>query len=384
MVLFTANQLVRYLVRRARARGVLQSLALRVQNVSSNRSRNQCFLAYWGKGKSTWFIKQPYFPSQYEAFGVANEARFYDLVNQLPALKESKLHEVIPKRIRSGYDATNRILILEELTGFKSLPENLDESGVNLSESMLPEVAAEVMRRVHVPLKRALVVRFGQIKDFVEYKPLLLTYQSAYIPWLLASNPAAKGTFLTALTDSLVGNALIVNYLNDLSNKNWHKQSLIHSDAAWRNFMFRLTDANGLELRLVDWEQACWGEPRWDHAVFFANYVQSMIDTRPELLWTHAQRFHKAYYQPATDQHSEATFRPWFRIVLQLAAVNLIQQTIDRFMKLVGTDQRRESESSLTLECQRWLRLLSNPFGFQINNYYENVETGICLTEFGK
>ena len=251
MLLLNAHQLVRYLVRAYPAKPQELRLRLRTQNLSSEQAQNQCLLAYWGEAE-TWFVKQPYFPERYEPFGIANEARFYRLV--------------------------------ESRTG------------------------------------------------------------------------RARGMFLSELKIQLADPS-VMKQLHRLSDDEWREECLIHGDAAWRNWLFKTKPPGSVkvELRLVDWERASWGDSRWDHALFIEGYVRNGIDPRP-----YADRFFRAYYAKPRPN-----YRRWLDVVLRLTALNLIQNTFERFTNVVGTAaERNAQERALTQECRRWFKLFRDPIYF--------------------
>lgn len=377
MFLLSAHQLVRYLARTDATQDLNRLLSLRVENVSSNRSRNQCFLAFWGNDDS-WFIKQSYFPTHYAAFDLSNENRFYCLVEDKGM---TGIQDVIPERV--AYDERHRILLLKRLDGFTAVPDFLYKVTANQVVGLrlcdFPERAAAVFKRIH--LVQATIIEDRRPGPFVEHRPMLLQYQSAFIPQLLVNNPKAHGTFLTMLTKALVHNSGGAVKELDKLNKHWKSNHLIHGDAALRNFMYREIAPGSVELRLVDWELVCWGDPRWDHALFFASYIKSSEAGHifPGYILDHARRFYDAYYDQTgeTDGFEEwyktlgrgrggefkripDSFGDWFETVFRLAAVALLHQTIEEFLDLLN-QEKREQQSSLARTGQRWLRLLCDP-----------------------
>ncbi|MCY7351076.1 MAG: hypothetical protein LH606_10465, partial [Cytophagaceae bacterium] len=219
MLLLTAHQLVRYLIRHKHA-DRQEAPILRTQNVSSERSQNQCFLAYWEAGR--WFIKQPYFPDRYDTFGIANEARFYQLLNH-----PSDLHDLLTQHAPAlkgliapliGFDARNRILLLGYLSEFRAASIAPFPDGVDLLKSDLPEQAAQVLRQVHWPLQSD--IRNHQLQYFIAFRPLLLRNRASFIPQLLDSNVKSRGMFLSELKYQLTEKQ-VMDSLHHLSDEVW-------------------------------------------------------------------------------------------------------------------------------------------------------------------
>lgn len=386
-MLLTAHQLVRYLVRTHPAKLQAVGLRLQTQLLPANRSQNQCFLAYWGD-EMKWFVKQPYFPGQYESFGIANEARFYALTSphgaptettdtgsvKVPnealrtslseALKQHSpgLHQVVPGFV--GYDPRYQVLLLEYLLGFKSLASEPFDGGSVLPDSDVPERVAYALRQVHWPLSSAgdQNLRNQQLQYFIAFRPALLRNRAASVPQLLSSSGRPKGMFLAELETQLTSKP-VMEQLHSLSDSEWQEACLIHGDAAWRNWMFKIrTDVDDrstqVDLRLVDWERASWGDPRWDHALFLEGYLRKRMDPRP-----HAERLHRAYYE---NDPNGPKLEEWLSVTLRLAALNLIQNTVERFTNLSGkSSSNRSAEERLLIQENRWwFGLMSEPHAF--------------------
>ncbi len=384
MLLLTTNQLVRYLVRQQARRGTVALLRLRAQNISSDHSRNQCFMAWWSE-QEAWFVKQPYTTGQYLADGIFNEARFYDFIkNRLPdwLIDKKILSRSIPHLI--DFDPNHRMLVLERLNDFRPVPCNLYKpGGLDLRESDFPEKAATILRLFHKYLTRDKVLCYQKASPFKDIRPLLLVSQEALLQQLLTDNPLANGTFLNTLRTGLIQNTERLSLVINLS-KNWDSGCLIHGDTAWRNWMYKpmVDQAQRVELRLVDWEQACLGDLRWDQAVFLADYIRAKRannSVSPVRILDHLNRFHRAYY---ANDANRPSFGNWAESVLQLAAISLLQRLLERFIELLNShaDNRRDQEIKIARDCREWLRLLTDPFKCL---EFTPVYTDESYTDFG-
>jgi len=61
----------------------------------------------------------------------------------------------------------------------------------------------------------------------------------------------------------------------------WSPDALIHGDIRWDNWMLLPSTRERPELRLVDWETVCAGDPRWDVGSAIAAYVMSLVRSIP-------------------------------------------------------------------------------------------------------
>jgi len=106
-------------------------------------------------------------------------------------------------------------------------------------------------------------------------------------PWVLTIAQTAESVFtnMTPSTRELVGmlrrNAVLVYGLYSL-DANWRRETLIHGDVKWDNFL-RLTHTGNAaadwDLRIVDWELADIGDSGWDMGCALCCYVQHWLAT---------------------------------------------------------------------------------------------------------
>lgn len=73
------------------------------------------------------------------------------------------------------------------------------------------------------------------------------------------------------------------NALERLRNQ-WHPSALIHHDVKWDNWLVPETTAGRAprrDLKLIDWELACIGDPCWDAGSVFNDYLRSWVLSIP-------------------------------------------------------------------------------------------------------
>ena len=61
----------------------------------------------------------------------------------------------------------------------------------------------------------------------------------------------------------------------------WSSTAVIHGDIRWDNWLYLPSPPGAPELRLVDWETACPGDPMWDVGSALASYLWVWVRSVP-------------------------------------------------------------------------------------------------------
>jgi hypothetical protein len=61
----------------------------------------------------------------------------------------------------------------------------------------------------------------------------------------------------------------------------WRPATFTHYDVRWDNILVGQGETGRTQLRLVDWEAACLGDPDWDLGCLFAEYVSHWLGSIP-------------------------------------------------------------------------------------------------------
>jgi len=217
-----------------------------------------------------YFVKQV---RKWDAMSIATlnrEAQCYRLANQDADF--APLAALMPKFYR--FDAHRSILVTELLDG----AENLSE--YHLRQRVFPK-----------EIGKQLGEAFGRYHKRVKAKPYdgsLSTVFPRATPWILSVHQSQLQLFnaLSAANHQLL--ALIEKYpdfskLLDAVRAEWQPTALIHGDIKWDNCLVDgKAESNGnAALKIVDWELADWGDPCWDIAAVFNQYLVYWIQSLP-------------------------------------------------------------------------------------------------------
>lgn len=351
MFLLNSSNVVRYLVRSGRVSNPTHWEWRTGQPPNVGRW-NGAFIAYLrstgSEGEHRWFIKQPTNPIVFDSVGIDTEVQFYRLVHG-----KCPLSRYLPGfDPRLGYDAANRILVIEGLKGFEPTPEKLHNNNVNLRKGLFAAAVATMMGTFHQALDR---VRLGAAHPpdqlaFSVGLPSLLREKAQLANALLGDAAPFFGRGLRRiLTERAVAELL------DELESGWRPSHLIHGDAGFRNILFRISETNAVELRWVDWETACWGDPRWDFALFFHDVLQAYLKcgyVNPPTFRHNCRIFWERYN---SVQPEYPDFKAWCNSVLRLAVLHYLTYLVSE------TAQRRVPEAEALATLPELHRLFLDP-----------------------
>jgi len=187
---------------------------------------------------------------------VERESLAYRYLSKAPALA---LH--LPRFY--GYDFRERVLILEHVRGMHDLAQHYASGG---------GVTVAVARRVGGILGALHRLDAGALPG-----KLALPTEA---PWILSVHRPSLSTLreISAANLELIREIQAVPALCGLLDElpaEWVCRTLIHMDLRWSNWLVpRRENSRGTSgIKLVDWETACLGDPRWDIGCILADYL---------------------------------------------------------------------------------------------------------------
>jgi thiamine kinase-like enzyme len=217
-----------------------------------------------------YFVKQV---RKWDAMSIATlnrEAQCYRLANQDTDF--APLAALMPKYYR--FDANRSILVTELLDG----AENLSE--YHLRQRVFPK-----------EIGKQLGEAFGRYHKRVKAKPYDGTLSSVFpraTPWILSVHQNQLQLFNTQSAGNHQLLAVIERYpdfskLLDAVRSEWQPTALVHGDIKWDNCLVDgKAETNGsATLKIIDWELADWGDPCWDIAAIFTQYLVYWIQSMP-------------------------------------------------------------------------------------------------------
>ncbi|MDF7818557.1 aminoglycoside phosphotransferase family protein [Runella sp. MFBS21] len=187
------------------------------------------------------------------------EAIFYDFMSNHP----SHLTPSIPTFY--DYDARYAILVLELVLKAQNLYKI-----ASISEQIIRQVA-QVLAALHTFKKKELL-------PFSDHVPTLLTLHDTHTQrWLLSKN----NTNHQALLKMLFSRKVLLEGLGHLA-KNWRSERLCHGDLKFENILISTSQG----LRLIDWEEAGWGDSLWDAAGVIQSLISKELMESPQLIFS--------------------------------------------------------------------------------------------------
>lgn len=254
---------------------------------------------------------------------VAHEAAIYRLLGLRPDL-------VVALPTCHGYDAAERLLILEFLSGSR------DVRDYHARTHRFPKRFAALAGSVLAALHCSGPGDPGEVPTMIP-------------PVLFINRPTAamlqsiSGGNLRLITTVQRFPELCVR-LDDVRD-GWRSTALIHGDARWDNFLIE-RHGRRPSLRLIDWESASWGDPCWDAGAFLSDYLGYWLfsipvagDLPPDRLAAQA-RVPLTRLQPAMRTFwavytaclglSNAEADEWLVRTVRYAAVRLIERALEQ------------------------------------------------------
>ena len=170
-------------------------------------------------------------------------------------------------------------------------------------------------------------------------------------PWIFSQAPTNLRTFC----NSSAGTIELLRLLQEFRDFRrhfgrlrgaWKAESFIHFDLRWDNCIV-LPKANGkADLKIVDWELAGRGDPRWDVGTIFSNFLSFWVggipvpgDSRPDLYLDSAEMplerlqpairaFWASYAREARVSRGES--KAWLLRAVEYSAAHLVQTAVEQ------------------------------------------------------
>jgi thiamine kinase-like enzyme len=176
------------------------------------------------------------------------------------------------------YDYLHHILVLELLPDVQNLHDYYRHAQV--FPTAVAEKMAALLASYHTHAAGALE---GQrsFSLFKKRKPWVFTFtEEALREWL--NNPTI-GNAEKQSVKLVLENPEFMAHLRQMGEE-WEAKSLTHGDVKFPNFLINNDFALGgdLDLRLIDWEMADIGDPLWDVAAVFQNYLSLWVNAEIE------------------------------------------------------------------------------------------------------
>lgn len=314
-------------------------------------SRNRLFIVDAGDA-SSWVMKQGTGPEG--AVSVAHEASMYQLLGQC----SDRVTRFLPSAWQ--YDQSAKILIVGKDYGARDLRSHLGRTG-----------------RMSSSLACALGDALGSLHQETEGSAPASIQRSA--PWILTVHRPGLSVFRDASSAALELIRLIQSNpetgsrLDELGRK-WQSSCLIHFDVKWDNLLAYPRNGRARSrfgLKLIDWEAARIGDPRWDLGSVFSHFLSVWLlsipitGRDPPERFPELARFPLNRMQPAMAacwsayrKHARleaCKSAPWLLTAASYAAARLIQTAFE------AAQSATQLDSSMVLHLQLASNILSRP-----------------------
>jgi aminoglycoside phosphotransferase (APT) family kinase protein len=313
-------------------------------------SRNRIFVLHGGD--TSFVLKQGTSPEGVTA--VAREAAVYRMLGQ----RGKRLTSYLPAV--SEYDPVGQVLILGRVSGDRDLRAHQVRTG-------------RFSRALAASVGDALGTLHRETTENVPAQPA----RSA--PWVLSVHQPSMSVFRDASSAALeliriVQSAPEVGDRLDALRHGWEPSCLIHNDVKWDNLIACPASSRPkarLRLKIIDWEAAQYGDPRWDLGSVFCHYLSLWLFSipitgqHPPERFPELARFPLSRMQPAmADCWSAYRKRagldrlggaPWLLAAVSYAGARLVQTAFEAAQVATNLD------SSMVLHLQLAANILNRP-----------------------
>lgn len=259
---------------------------------------------------------------------VEREALVYSHISRAPELAPH-----LPRFY--AYDYSERVLIVEHVRGMRDLAQHY-ASGRRVTVAVARSVG-----RILAALHR---VDAGALPGKLALP--------AETPWILTVHRPSLRTLgeISAANLDLIREVQAVPALCDLLDElsaEWVCRALIHMDLRWSNWLVRSPESSKSNsgMKLVDWETACLGDPRWDIGCTLGDYLTwwalqvpgaggdgSLREGPSDVALERVQRAIRAFWSQycRTARIGDAERSRFLLVSLRYAAARLIQSAYER------------------------------------------------------
>lgn len=297
---------------------------------------------------------------------VKREALVYLSLSQIP-----NIAPYLPRFF--CYDADENVLVLEYLRGMKDLSRYYAEGG-----------------RISVAISSAMGRALGLLHrtDIAQLDRDVALPSEA--PWILAVHQPS----LRSLREVSPANLELIRIVQaapafceklDALRTAWQLSSLIHMDLRWNNWLVKDSRSakNAPAVKLLDWETACFGDPRWDTGCELSDHLMWWALQTPEaggevsrrsageditpILQRVIQAFWFQYCEMACLKPTERA--PFLSAALQYAGARLIQSAYERLQQSQSLDRFSVSLLQLAANILEFPEIAVETFcGFGLEN----------------
>jgi aminoglycoside phosphotransferase (APT) family kinase protein len=238
----------------------------------ARRNRNLRVEGPAGKG---FLIKQPDDPGHGGHSTLRNEATFHRFCRQEPAV--SSLARFIPHLI--DCDQGTARLVFELVTGAVSFQSKLEEKANGETMTAAARELGKGLAILHRCFRPECVHADDRLSELARHPPWATGLHKP-APELLAVLSAANYETLRILqTQEGLGERL------DRLRRDWRPETVIHGDVKFDNVLVR-TDHDGesptsTRIWIVDWEMVQIGDPAWDVAGAFQDFLVLWVRSMP-------------------------------------------------------------------------------------------------------
>jgi hypothetical protein len=323
--MLTNRELVTYLLRRGLVSAEtvvagdlrLADLSRRNQNRAVLSERGPSYLAKQGNGT--------------QGIGtLAHEAAIYRFLQEHP--RSAAILPFLPRCY--GYDPAAAVLLLEYVRDAQTLRE-LYGHRARLS----PRLAATLGRALaslHAATSAAEVPR-GDVESIESYPAWILSMHRPDLEFLRHTSSA--NVEVVRIAQGFPEFAALLDALR----AGWRVEALTHNDLKWDNVLVRRSapGPGKVELKLVDWELAGFGDPCWDVGSAFNDYLGCWLLSIPVTADAPPARFVERAAHPITAMQpairafwlayvrhrrpGAATAEQWLLRAVQYAGARLLQ-----------------------------------------------------------
>jgi aminoglycoside phosphotransferase (APT) family kinase protein len=322
--------------------------------VRDSSSRN-CIFVVDGGDTSSFVLKQGTSPEGVTA--VAHEAAIYQLLMR----RGHRITSYLPTVWE--YDTIGQVLVLGKVSGDRDLRGHQVRTG-RFSRALATSIG-DALGTLHREI----------VAESVFETPGRST------PWVLSVHQPSVSIFRDASSAALeliriVQSAPELGQALDAVRRGWEPSCLIHYDVKWDNFIACPTDSRSrsrtrFRLKIIDWEAARFGDPRWDLGSVFSHYLSLWLFSipitgrDPPERFPELARFPLGRMQPAMadcwsayrkradlDRHGGAH---WILAAVSYAGARLVQTAFEAAQVATHLD------SSMVLHLQLASNILARP-----------------------
>jgi hypothetical protein len=235
---------------------------------STSRHRNALVMR---RAKPGYFVKEAVPTQPMSVQTLMREAATYGLVQQ-PDSALAPLAALMPKF--HLWDPAQRLLVLELLPGAENVGMH-----VRRTNTFSPEIAAQ--------FGRALATYHIRTAGKINAGTHGHIFPSS-VPWALTISQQNHSTIANLSGANAQMLSLIQRYPNfprrlDALHAGWRRDTLVHGDMKFENCVVTSTDAasGDVALKVVDWEIADLGDPRWDVGSMLQSWISYWIFSMP-------------------------------------------------------------------------------------------------------